>query len=126
MSSFGSAPTGNYHASIGGEVTYAGTMTDVVQYIANKRASGFNVKCGAEGLTATARDQQLRDLENHVEVYVLGFRLEEASGVRGLYLPGLFATEEEAQKYRAQSLGDTDGENYLIVPVNWRGASRNS
>lgn len=112
----------SYHAIKDGEIVYSGAMANVVPYIAKKRASGLHVKCGADGITAAVKEQRSRDLENCVETYVVGFRLEDVNGPRALYLPGVFATEEAAQQHRTEALGDPDGTNYSILPVNWRGA----
>ena len=122
MSLFKPGPSVNYHAVIDDKVVYSGTIPNVAPYIAKKRALGIDVQCGADGMTAAVRKQRVQNLENHVETCVVGYRLEETNGLRGLYLPGLFATEDEARLHRAQRLDDTLDQKYSIVAVNWRGA----
>jgi hypothetical protein len=52
----------------------------------------------------------------------VGFRLREAEGGPGIYLPGLFKTVRDAEKYRAGKMNDPEGKRYAVQEVNWRSA----
>jgi hypothetical protein len=111
-----------FQAVLNGQVIFSGSMTDVTTFIAQKRFEGYDARGRADGPTEELQRQGSLRLENCVEVHCFAFRLQEIDGPVGVYLPGVFRTALDAERHRADELGDPGGNKYAVKDVNWRGA----
>ena len=122
MSLVAELESGSYSAVERGEVVYRGGVRDVASYIASALSTRRNVQADTEDTSELVKARRLLYIENLIELEPVGFRLQQATGLPGIYGEGLFKTRSAALEYQINTLGDMDENKFEIVEANWRGA----